>query len=74
VVRRHPGKPYAIGEWGLWSVDDPEFVERMAAFVRSHRRVELLAYFSSRPGSPWDLASKPRSLAAYKRLIVPLGR
>jgi hypothetical protein len=70
----HPGKPYAIGEWGLWSVDDPEFVERMAAFVRSHRRVELLAYFSSRPGSPWDLASKPRSLAAYKRLIVPLGR
>jgi hypothetical protein len=70
----HPGKPYAIGEWGLWSIDDPEFVERMAAFVRSHRRVELLAYFSSRPGSPWDLASKPRSLAAYKRLIVPLGR
>lgn len=70
----HPSKPYAIGEWGLWSVDDPQFVERMAAFVKSHRRVELVAYFSSRPGSPWDLASKPKSLAAYRKLITPLGR
>ena len=70
----HPEKPYAIAEWGLWGIDDPEFVERMAAFVKGHPRMELLAYFSSRPGSPWDLASKPRSLAAYRRLITPLGR
>jgi len=50
------------------------YVEQMAAFVRSHPRVELLAYFSSRPGSIWDLASKPRSRAAYRRAIAPLGR
>jgi hypothetical protein len=69
----HPGKPYAIPEWGLWGIDDPAFVERMAAFVKSHRRVELLAYFNSKPGSVWDLASKPRSRAAYRRVITPLG-
>jgi hypothetical protein len=46
----------------------------MAAWVRSHRRVELLAWFESRPGSIFDLASKPKSLAAYRRFIVPLGR
>ena len=69
----HPTKAFAIAEWGLWGIDDPPFVERMAAFARSHRRLELLAYFSGRPGSPWDLATKPRSRAAYRRLIVPLG-
>jgi hypothetical protein len=70
----HPGKPYAIAEWGLWGIDDPSFVAKMAAFVKSHGRVELLAYFNSKPGSVWDLASKPRSLAAYRRHITPLGR
>lgn len=70
----HPNKPYAIAEWGLWGIDDPAFVERMAAFARTHARVEFLAYYSGRPGSVFDLASKPKSLAAYRRFIVPLGR
>ena len=68
----HKNKPFAIAEWGLWGIDDPAFVERMAAFVRTHR-VEILAYYSGRPGSVFDLASKPRSLAAYRKLITPLG-
>ena len=45
----------------------------MANFVRTHRRVELVAYYDSVPGSTWDLASKPRSKAAYRKLITPLG-
>lgn len=74
LYRAHPRKPYAIAEWGLWGIDDPEFVARMASFVRTHPRVELLAYFNSKPGSVWDLASKPRSRAAYRKHITPLGR
>jgi hypothetical protein len=70
----HRNKPFGIAEWGLWGIDDPPFVERMAAFVKSHARIEFLCYFSSRPGSIWDLASKPRSRAAYRRHITPLGR
>jgi len=69
----HPNKRFAIGEWGLWSVDDPAFVERMATFVKTHPRLEFVAYFSGPVGSPWDLASKPSSRAAYRRLITPLG-
>ena len=49
-------------------------LERMADFVKSHRRIEFLVYFNGRPGSIWDLASKPRSRAAYRRVITPLGR
>ena len=74
LYRSHPRKPFAIAEWGLWGIDDPAFVERMAAFVRTHPRVELVAYFDSKPGSTWDLESKPRSLRAYRRAITPLGR
>jgi len=69
----HPGKPYGVAEWGVWSIDDPGFVERMAAFVRSHGRVEFISYFSGSSGSPFDLASKPRSRATYRKLITPLG-
>jgi hypothetical protein len=72
--KSHRNKPYGIAEWGLWGIDDPAFVERMAAFVKSHARIEFLAYFSSRPGSVWDLASKPKSRAAYRKYITPLGR
>ena len=71
ALRRPSDKPYAIAEWANWGFDDPAFVARMADFVRTHRRVELLAYYNGRPGSPWDIATQPRSRAAYRRLIVP---
>ncbi len=74
LYRAHPGKPFAFPEWGLWGIDDPAFVSRMATFVRTHPRTELVNYYSGRPGSIFDLGSKPRSRAAYRSLIVPLGR
>jgi hypothetical protein len=74
LYEAHPNKPYAIAEWANWGFDDPGFVARMAAFVQLHRRVELLAYYNGRPGSPWDIAGQPRSRAAYRHLIIPLGR
>jgi len=61
-------------EWGLWGIDAPQFVEQMARFVRTHPRTTLIAYYSGRPGSVFDLASKPRARAAYRRVIVPLAR
>lgn len=73
LYRRYPHKRYAIAEWGLWGMDDAAYVERMAAFTRTHPRMEFLAYFNSKPGSLWDLGSKPQSRAAYRRLITPLG-
>ena len=73
LYRAHPGKPFAFPEWGLWGIDDPRFVQAMARFVRTHRRTVLISYFNGRTGSVFDLASKPRSRAAYQRLIAPLG-
>ena len=74
LYRAHPGKPFALPEWALWGIDDPSFVTRMARFVATHPRLELIGYYSGRPGSVFDLASKPRSLSAYRQLITPVGR
>jgi hypothetical protein len=70
---QHPAKPYAFPEWGVWGSDNPEFVRTMARFVRTHRRVELLVYNAGKPGSPSDLGSRPKSRAAYRAAITPLG-
>ena len=74
LYRAHPSKPYSFPEWGNWGVDDPAFIRKMAKWVRQHRRVEMLAYFDSKPGSVFDLGAKPLSRAAYRRYITPLGR
>jgi hypothetical protein len=73
LFKSHPGIPYAIGEWGLWGIDDPNFIKRMAHFASTHPRVKALVWYKSERGSLFDLGSKPKSLAAYKRYIVPLG-
>lgn len=69
----HPSKPFGFGEWGLWGIDDPSFVRTMASFVHKHSRLVLLAYFNSKTGSTWDLHNKPKSAAAYRKYITPLG-
>jgi hypothetical protein len=69
----HRNKPYGIAEWGLWGMDDPVYVQQMATFAKTHARMELLSYFNSKPGSLWDLGSKPRSRDAYRKFVTPLG-
>lgn len=73
LYKAHRSKPYGFPEWGLWGIDDPSFVKRMSGWVKTHYRVQLLSWFESRPGSIFDLATKPRSRAAYRRWITPLG-
>ena len=73
LYKAHPSKPFAFPEWGLWGFDDAAFVRSMALWLRSHKRVEFAAYFSGKPGSVWDLATKPLARAAYRALITPLG-
>ncbi len=74
LYRAHKHKPFAFPEWGLWGIDDPAFVRAMANFVHTHRRTTLISYYQGQPGSVFDLSKKPRSRAAYRKLIAPLGR
>ena len=75
LYKAHPGKPFSFPEWGLWDLDDPGVRHpdgRVSPLPPSRRGVAN--YYSGRPGSVFDLASKPRSRAAYRQLISPLGR
>jgi hypothetical protein len=73
LYRAHPSKPFAFPEFGLWGLDDPQFIREMGKWVRRHRRVEFVSYFSGRPGSVSDLATKPASRAAYRASITTLA-
>jgi PKD repeat protein len=67
------GKPFAVPEWGLKSVDDPAFVRHMCSFAKSHAAAETFEYYNSTPGSPYDLGPKPASRAAYRACMTPLA-
>jgi hypothetical protein len=73
LYKAYPSKPFMFPEWGL-ALDDPGYVRAFAGFVKSHRRVKFISFYNGRTGGRLDLGKKPRSLAAYRRLIVPLSR
>lgn len=65
-------KPFAIPEFGLIGVDDPAFVEHACRFLKSHQ-VREASFYEGSPGGPFDLATKPRSRAAYRSCVPQLG-
>ena len=73
LYRAHPRKPFAFPEWANWGIDDAGFLRRMAEFVKAHPRIELLVYYNGNQGSEFDLSRFPKSRAAYRQRIVPLG-
>jgi hypothetical protein len=72
LYRAYPRKPFMFPEWGM-TVDDPAYVRAFARFVRTHRRVRFVSFFNGPAGGAYDLGTKPRSRAVYRRLIVPLS-
>ncbi|HVC87829.1 MAG TPA: hypothetical protein VNC40_10445 [Gaiellaceae bacterium] len=70
-VKAH-GKPFSVPEWGLFSVDDPAFVQQMCDFLKSHA-TENEEFFESKPGSIFDLGGKPLSRAVYTKCITPMA-
>jgi hypothetical protein len=73
LYRAYPGKPFGIGEYGLWGLDDPAFIHDIARFIDNHPRVELAVYNRAESGSIFDLGNKSRSRAAFRQHITPLG-
>jgi hypothetical protein len=69
----HPNKQYSFAELGLEGVDDPSFIQKVCQFIRTHRRVELAAFYMGKPGSPYDLGNKPASRGAYRTCLTPMG-
>lgn len=73
LYKAFPTKPFMFPEWGL-SVDDPGYVKAFATFVRRHKRVQFASFFNGPAGGAYDLGTKPRARAAYRRFVTPLSR
>jgi Glycosyl hydrolase family 26 len=73
LYRAYHGKPFAIGEFGLWNLDHPAFIQDIARFIKKRPRVELVVFNRAEAGSIFDLGTKPQSRSAYRRYITPLG-
>src|SRR5581483_5980233 len=66
-------RPFSIPEWGMKDIDDPAFVRHMCSFLSAHPAIELQAFYEARPGSPYDLGTKPQSAAAFRSCVRPLA-
>jgi hypothetical protein len=73
LYKAFPTKPFMFPEWGL-SVDDPAYIREFATFIRRHKRVRFASFFNGPAGGAYDIGTKPRARAAYRRLITPLSR
>ena len=63
-------KPWSVPEWGMFGVDAPDFVQKMCDHFKSHP-TETEEFYESKPGSIFDLATKPRARGVYKACITP---
>jgi len=72
LYRAYPTKPFAIGEFGLWNLDDPGFIQDIANFIKNRPRTELAIFNRAESGSIFDLGTKSRSRGAYRHYISPL--
>jgi hypothetical protein len=73
LYAEHPRKKFSLPEWGVEKGDEFELVEAVCKFIKARRRTEMAAYYEAQPGSAYDLGGKPKSRAAYRRCITPLG-
>ena len=68
--RSYRGKPFVIGEYGLWGEDNPGFVKRLFGWARRHSRTRLLAYYVSQDDvSPFQIWHHPSSRNVMRRIL-----
>lgn len=60
--RAYRGKPFLIGEYGLWGEDNPGYVKRMFGWARRHRRTRMLVYYQgTESDGPFKIWHHPQS-------------
>lgn len=61
-------KPFALTEWGVSAGDDPKFVKRLFAWVRTHKRTRMLIYYQDfGTSNTYRIENYPKSRAIIAR-------
>jgi hypothetical protein len=61
-------KPFVIGEWAPWDVDDPGFTEALFHWVEHHRRARMMIYFQGfGDPNPFQIQAYPKSAEMMRK-------
>jgi hypothetical protein len=67
----YPRLPFVFGEYALWDSDDPGWIERLFAWIGTHRRTRMMIYNQGlNPGGPFRLSRYPRAALALRRHLA----
>lgn len=63
-------KPFVIGEWSPWAVDDPDFTHHLHEWVESNKRAQMMVYFQGfGDPNPFQLQLYPKSAEELRRQL-----
>jgi hypothetical protein len=67
LYSRYPDKPFALTEWGVEAGDDPAFVSRIFAWMKTHPRCKMLVYYQDFGAtSNYRIQNYPSSLSVLR--------
>ena len=62
------GKPFVIGEWAPWDVDDPAFTKQLFRWMEHRRRAKMMVYFQGfGDPNPFQIQHYPASESMMRR-------
>jgi hypothetical protein len=71
LYRAYPRKPFLFGEYALWGIDDPGWVNHLFGWVGSHHRTRMLIYNQGLSASaPFRLWRYPKAAAALRQRLA----
>ncbi len=65
-------RPFMIGEWSSWDVDDPKFVKALFDWVEHHHRAKMAIYyqgFGEGADNPYELGDYPKSTETLRHIL-----
>lgn len=72
LYRQFTRRPFMIGEWSSWDVDNPKFVRDLFGWIEDHGRARMSVYyqgFGEGADNPYELTDYPRSTEKLRHIL-----
>jgi hypothetical protein len=72
LYKQFSKRPFLIGEWSSWDVDNPRFVKALFDWIEHHHRANMAIYyqgFGEGADNPYELSDYPRSTKVMRHIL-----
>lgn len=72
LYKQFTKRPFMIGEWSSWDVDEPKFVKALFDWVEHHNRARMAVYyqgFGEGSDNPYELRDYPKSTKVLRQIL-----